>query len=146
MAETVIKKETNNKSRLNVLIPQFKASVKKMHLNASKQLIVDIQPILKKEKKLAKLVELRNMLFELAMELGDFDYAIDGFIANRDLIDKNTRLHLEATALIAICYLRKSDFPKAQPYIMEVLQNKKVIKTDSTRNKFHKEIIHRFDE
>jgi hypothetical protein len=53
---------------------------------------------------------------------------------------------LEATALIAICYLRKSDFPKAQPYITEVLQNKKVIKTDSTRNKFHKEIIHRFDE
>jgi len=42
--------------------------------------------------------------------------------------------------------LRKNEIEKAKPFIREVLQNKKVIKTDATREKFNKEIIARFDE
>lgn len=69
-----------------------------------------------------------------------------GFIGNRKLVNKNTRLYLEATALLAICYLRKNDYEKSKPYIQEVLQNEKVIKSERTRREFHHAIINRFDE
>lgn len=132
--------------RIENLLPQFKKALRKRDLNNSKYLIGEIQPLLKALNKNAKLIELRNLLFELAMDTGEYLYAIDGFTANRNLINKNTRLHLEATALLAITHIRNENIPAANPLIAEVLKNYKVIKSKSTRQKFNREIIQRFNK
>jgi Tfp pilus assembly protein PilF len=91
-------------------------------------------------------VELKNQFFELALDANQYDFAIEGFLSNRRPVNTKTRLHLEATALLAIAYLRKGDIEKAKPFIKDVLQNRNIIKSPTTRAKFNKEIITRFDE
>ena len=137
--------ESLNK-RLEKLVPQFRKAIHAKSLLNAKIVISDLQQVLRSLSKTAKLVEFKNQLFELALDEQDYDFAIDGFLSNRTLITSTTRLHLEATALLAIAYLRKNEIEKAKPFIIEVLQNKKVIKTDATREKFNREIIARFDE
>ena len=138
--------EKRCKERLKVLMPQYKKAILKQDLKMAKNLIVDVQPLLKKLEKNAQLVELKNQLFELALINNEVDYSIEGLLINKKLANKNTRLYLDATALLAIGYLRKSELEKAKPCIQEVLQNKNIIKTESTRRKFNEEIIKRFDE
>lgn len=132
--------------RLEKLVPQFKMAIKENNLRDAKIIMADLQKVLRDLGKKTKLVEFKNQFFELALENEEYDLAIDGFLSNRMLVKNTTRLHLEATALLAISYLRKNELEKAKPFIREVLQNKNVIKTESTRLKFHKEIIARFDE
>jgi len=133
-------------NRLKILMPQFKKAINEKSLLNAKTVISDLQPVLRSLNKTTKLVEVKNQFFELALEEQEHDLAIDGFLSNRRLISNTTRLHLEATALLAIAYLRKNEIEKAKPFIKEVLQNKNVIKTERTREKFNKEIIARFDE
>jgi tetratricopeptide (TPR) repeat protein len=134
------------KARLERLEPQFKRAIMDKNLSDAKIIISDLQQVLRSLNKTTKLVELKNQLFELALEVQEYDFAIDGFLSNRTLVKNTTRLHLEATALLAITYLRISQIEKAKPFIREVLQNDKVIKTEATRIKFNREIIARFDE
>lgn len=136
----------NLNRRLDNLIPQFKKAIQERKLSEAKIIVLDLQQVLRALNKRTRLVELKNQFFELALEEQEHDFAIDGFLSNRKLVSKTTRLHLEATALLAIAYLRKTEIEKAKPYIKEVLENDKVIKTESTRIKFNKEIIARFDE
>lgn len=133
-------------NRLERLTPQFKKAIQEKNIIDAKIVISDLQQVLRTLGKMTRLVEFKNQLFELALEEKDYDFAIDGFLSNRALANNTTRLHLEATALLAIAYLRKTEIEKAKPFIKEVLQNKKLIKTDSTREKFNQEIIARFDE
>lgn len=133
-------------NRLTILTPQFKKAIAERNFSNAKNVIADLQPVLRSLNKTTRLVEFKNQFFELALEEHEYDFAIDGFLSNRSLVSNITRLHLEATALLAIAYLRKKEIEKAKPFIKEVLQNKNVIKTESTREKFNKEIIARFDE
>jgi hypothetical protein len=132
--------------RLKNLMPQFKKVIKERNFSDARIVISDLQAVLRTLNKTTKLVELKNQFFELALEDHEYDFAIEGFLSNRKLVNDTTRLHLEATALLAIAYLQKNDIEKAKPFIKEVLQNKNVIKTEATREKFNKEIIARFDE
>ena len=132
--------------RLEILLPQFKKAVERKNLNEAKNVIADLQSLLRALNKTTKLVELKNQLFELAFHENQYDFAIEGFMSNRNLVNSKTRLHLEATALLAIAYLRKGDIEKARPFITDVLKNENVIKSPATRAKFHREIIERFNE
>lgn len=134
------------KNRLKKLEPQLRNAVYKKDLESAKRIVKDIQDILKPTGHLTRLCQVKNWLFELAMEIGEYDYAIHGFIGNRKILNNNTRVYLESTALLAICYLRKNEYENAKPFIKEVLQNEKIIKSKKTRRKFHIEIIERFDE
>ena len=142
---SLIQMESLN-NRLDILIPQYKKAIEGKKLSAAKNVMSDLQAVLRTLNKTTKLVEVKNQLFELALDEGEYDFAIEGFLSNRSLVSNTTRLHLEATALLAISHLRKHEIEGAKPYIKEVLQNKKVIKTEATREKFNREIIARFDE
>ena len=142
---SILQVESLNR-RLDNLLPQFKKAIQDRKLSDAKIVASDLQQVLRTLSKMTRLVELKNQLFELALEEQEYDFAIDGFLSNRVLVSNTTRLHLEATALLAIAYLRKTEIEKAKPFIKEVLQNDKVIKTEATRIKFNREIIARFDE
>lgn len=143
---TGIKLSEKQKERLKILEPKFKASIKRKDLETAKSLIVDIQTLLRPTKHFNRIVQNKNSLYELTLELGQIEFSISGLISNRSSVSKNTRLHLEATSLLAICYLRKKDIESAKPLIKEVLTNYSFIKTERTRREFRAEIIERFDE
>lgn len=134
------------KGRLKILEPQLIKAVNDKDLKSALNVVSDIQGMLKPTGQITKLIHYKNWLFELALDLEDYSLAEQGFIGNRKLVNKNTRIYLEATALLAICYLRTNQYEKSKPLISEVLKNDKVIKTERTRHIFKKTIIERFDE
>jgi tetratricopeptide (TPR) repeat protein len=143
---TPIKFNATQKERFQRLAEQLQRALCGKNLEAAKKIVFDIQELLKSLGQVTKLVEIKNSLFELSMDNGDYNYAERGLIGNRQLVNKNTRVHLEATALLAICYLRQNDLEKAKPLIQEVLKNDKVIKSPEKRIVFRASIIQRFDE
>lgn len=134
------------KNRLSILDPQLNVALAKKDLASAKLIMRDIQEVLGITNNMTKLAQYKNWLFELALEVGDYEFAERGFISNRKLVNKNTRIYLEATSLLAICYLRIEKYEDAKPLIQEVLKNGKVIKSERTRSLFKKNIIERFDE
>lgn len=85
-------------------------------------------------------------LYEAALETWQISVAIKGFQFVRDNANENTRLHLEATTLLAICYLREKKLNLAEPLMAEVLKNDKFIKSESKRFEFRAAIVERFDQ
>lgn len=79
------------------------------------------------------------------MQAGHLSIAVPGFIGIRGKVAKTTRLHLEATALLAICYLRQKKLAGAEPLIREVLRNRN-IRSESRRKQFLREVVSRFKE
>lgn len=134
------------KERLSILEPQLKLAICEKDFNSAKSIVADIQSLLRPTGHIVKLLEIKNWLYELAIELGDYNFAESGFIGNRNILNKNTRLYIESTTLLAICYIRKNEYEKAKPLIQEVLKNEKVIKSERKRIEFHNSIINRFDE
>lgn len=134
------------KERLRVLEPKLKVAISERNFETAKRLVIDLQSVLRKTGHLTRLLQSKNRLYELALELNELGFAIRGLEGNRKLVSDRTRLYLEATSLLAICYLRKEDIEKAKPLIKEVLQNDTVIKSERTRKKFRKEIVERFNE
>lgn len=137
---------SQQRERLKILEPKLKNTIAERDYNSAKSLTVDIQNVLRPTGHYTRLAKSKNAFYELALETNHLDTAITGLISNRKIVSSTTRLYLEASALLAICYLRKKNLRKAKPLISEVLKNDSVIKTDRTRKKFRKEIIERFDE
>jgi len=134
------------KRQLQLLEPSLKLAAAQRDLQKCEELTDYIQNILRPTGHETRLMQSKNWLFETAMEVGKTDYAIKGFISVRQKASKSTRLYLEATALLAICYLRNRDFDKARPYMVESLRCEKNIKSESTRSAFKISLAKRFDE
>lgn len=134
------------KERLRILEPKLNNAVKKQNFEVAKDIVLDLQTLLRPTNHLVRLIQSKNKLYELAIELNKADFAINGLLSNEKVLNENTRIYLETISLIAICYLRTKNIPSAQKYIQKVLQNHSVIKTERTRTIFHSEIISRFNE
>ncbi len=84
-------------------------------------------------------------LFEAAMEAGRLDIAEPGFIGVRRKTSPSSRIYLEATVLLAICYLRQKKLTQAEPLVAEALKSRN-IKSDVRRRRFLQHIVARFEE
>jgi hypothetical protein len=73
-------------------------------------------------------------------------YAKDELLSLRRLASIRTRLHLEASSLLAVCYLRQKNFGDAKRLIRDVISNINNIKSDRTRRAFQKRLIERIEE
>lgn len=134
------------KERLTVLEPKLKVAISEKDYPTAKSLIADLQTLLRPTKNYNRLIKSKNAFYELALDVNKTDVAISGLISNRKEVRKTTRLYLEATAILAICYLRKEEIENAKPLIREVLTNDDIIKTERTRKLFRIEIVERFNE
>ncbi len=134
------------KERLKVLEPKLKVAISNRDFSTAKRLVVDLQTLLKPTGHITRLIQSKNRLYELALEVDEINTAIRGLKSNRAVVNVNTRLYLEATALLAICYLRQEELELAKPLIKEVLTNDTVLKSPRTRKQFRAEIIDRFDQ
>lgn len=134
------------KERLKRLEPKFLISIKDKEFETAKSLAFDIQNVLRSTGHTTKLITLKNRLYELAIDLNELDFAIMGINSGLKNVSDNTRVYLESSALLAICYLRKEEIENAKPLIKEVLTNDSVIKSERTRKIFRAEMIERFNE
>lgn len=134
------------KRQLKLLEPSLKLASARRDFEECERLTDYIQNLLKPTGHTTRLMQSKNWLFETAMETGKVDYAIKGFIHVREKSSKGTRLYLEATALLAICYLRKKDLAKAKPYMIEALRSEKNIKSEIRRSDFRVSLAKRFNE
>lgn len=138
---------TNEQKRqLKLLEPSLRLASARRDFEECKRLTAQIQNLLRPTGHETRLMQSKNWLYETAMEVGKVEYAIRGFVGVRQRASRSTRLYLEATALLAICYLRKSDLDKARPYMVEALKCEKNIKSDHKRSEFKVSLAKRFDE
>lgn len=134
------------KKRLAYLEPRLKDAVKLRDYALAKTVALDIQSLLRSTGHETRLMQSKNWLYEGAIEAGEYSTAERGLKAVRKKLNSNTRVHLEATALLAICLLRQGKTSQAEPYMAEVLDNDKVIRSDNKRAEFRRHIIQRFEE
>jgi len=80
------------------------------------------------------------------LDANRISYAQNGFIGIRKLSAENTRLYLEASSLLAVCYLRNKKTSDAKKLIKEVIEKINNISSDKTRHQFQKRLIERIEE
>jgi hypothetical protein len=76
----------------------------------------------------------KNWLFEAALNAGELNTAELGFRGVRSKTAVSTRVHLEATALLAVCLLRQQKVSEAEPLIAKVLEGKAIKDADRRRH------------
>ena len=134
------------KARLKVLEPKLAKAIENREFSTAKSLVSDLQSLLRPTGHFVRLSQSKNRLYELYIELGKYDLALNGLLSNRDILSQKTRVYLETVSLVAICYIRMQEVEKAKPFIKEVLTNHMVIKSERTRKIFRLEMINRFNE
>lgn len=125
---------------------QLEQAAREGKLIDAKTKLDNLKPILNKYNHHARLLQAYLKLYEGALESWNLGVAKRGLEFVRRESNKNTRIYLEATTLLAICYLRERDTIAAEPLMAEVLRNEEVIKSISRRIVFRREIIDRFDQ
>ena len=134
------------KEKLLILEPMLREAADARDFERAKAITARIQSVLRPTGHETRLMESKNRLFEVAMETGNLNTAINGFIGVRSKVSSGTRLYLEATALLAICYLRQKDLEKARPHMVEALKCEKNISSVTKRSEFRVSLAKRFDE
>ncbi len=131
------------KRRLSALEPALKSAVYAADYMRAKQFAADIQSILRATGHETRLMQSKNWLFEAALNAGEVLTAEAGFRGVRAKTSKTTRVHLEATALLAVCLIRQKRLTDAEPLIEEVLGSKS-IKDPNRRRHFVESVTSRY--
>lgn len=132
--------------RLHLYEEQLKSAAINGEYDVAKLVMSDLQPYLRQLHDETRLQKNKALLFEAAMNSGFLDLAISGFIGVRGKTEKRTKIYLQATALLAICYIRKGDFKSADSLISFVISHKKNIKSEVRRRLFVRKVVNRFEE
>lgn len=135
------------KARLSRLEPVLRRSALRGDYETAKAMAAEIQDVLRPTGHETRLMKAKNWLFLAAMEAGKISsVAIPGFIGIRQKTESRTRIYLEATTLLAVCYLRLNDLSKAEPLISEAMTRvDSNITSDRRRAQFHRRMIGRFE-
>lgn len=122
------------KDRLAVLEPALRAAVYASDYERAKRIAADIQVLLRATGHETRLMRSKSWLFEAALNAGELNTAELGFRGVRGKTAENTRVHLEATALLAVCLLRQKRVAEAEPLITKVLEGKAIKDSDRRRH------------
>jgi hypothetical protein len=145
MAKT-LKLSERQRERLGILEPALRNAVRLGDYEGAKRITADIQSLLRPTGHETRLMQAKNWLFEAAMEAGKLETAVSGFEGVRKLVARRTRVYLEATALLAVCHIRRRDLESAEPLIREVLASDSIISSERRRRQFRLRVVSRFEE
>jgi len=134
------------KEKLAILGPQLKLCVKSANLEKAKIITGQIQELLRPTGHETMVLQAKNWLYETAMEANSLTYAKMGFEGTIQKSSPKTRLNLEATSLLAICYLREQNSEKARELIIKAIDNINNIKSDEKRRQFHRRLLEKLEE
>ena len=133
------------KARLAILEPALRKAVHEADFESAKIHASDIQALLRPTGHETRLMQSKTWLFEAAMQAGHLDLAESGFQGIRKKTAPGTRVHLEATALLTICFLRQKRLEEAEP-LMRLVVRSENIRGEERRKKFLRMIVRRFEE
>jgi hypothetical protein len=133
------------RQKLSLLEPVLREAARTGDYEAAERYALDIQGLLRPTGHVNRLMQAKSWLFEAAMESGNLQISESGFEGIRQKTAANSRLYLEATSLLAICYLRQRKLDKAGPLVAKVLASRN-IKSPSGRRRFLKHVVSRFEE
>jgi hypothetical protein len=134
------------KTKLAILEPRLRFCVRSADLDEAKIITAKIQQLLRPTGHETRLLQAKNWLYETAMEANNLTFAKMGFEGTIQKSNPTTRLYLEACSLLAICYLRESNFDKARELIVRAVDSINNIKSIERREQFHKRLIERLEE
>jgi hypothetical protein len=134
------------RAKLAEIEPRLRACACSADFDEAKKLVAEVQPMLRSTGHTTRLLQIKNWLYECALEARELDFAIAGFEGNRKLARSNTRIYLEATAFLAICYLRQKNVEKAKFHVREAIVCVSNIQTPRRREQFHKRYLGRLEE
>ena len=137
---------TEQKEKLAILEPMLREAASSHDFERAKEVTFRIQNVLRPTGNETRLMESKNRLFEVAMVTGNINTAIKGFMGVRKKVSTQSRLYLEATSLLAICFLRQKNLDKARPLMIEALKCVKNIKSETKRSEYKVSLALRFDE
>src|ERR1700722_1059697 len=126
--------------------PALRMCVRSADFEKAKALVADIQPMLRSTGHTTRLLQIKNWLYECALEAREVGFATLGFEGTRKLAGYGTRIYLEATAFLAICYLRQGNLEKAKFHVREAIDCVSNIQSGRRREQFHKRYFARIEE
>ena len=132
--------------RLRELEAELQVAVKRGRLEEAKRAVHNIQGLFPNDRRHHRLLRAKLWAFEACLDANELSLAETGFIGIRKLASDQTRLYLEATAFLGICYLRQKRIEKAKPLVRETIRKARNIKSESKRRQFHKRFVERIEE
>lgn len=93
-----------------------------------------------------RLLRSKLWAYEACVEANRLALAEPGLVGVRQLSDGGTRLYLEASALLAVVYLRQKKVGSAKDLIREVILKINNIESPRTRHAFQKRFVERIEE
>lgn len=132
--------------QLRPLEAKLKASVRSASPEKAVEIAGQIQSLFANDRSHHRLLRAKLWAFEACLDANRITYAQNGFIGVRKLSGKTTRLYLEASSLLAVCYLRNKKIAEAKKIVKEVIEKVNNITSDRTRHQFQKRFIERIEE
>jgi ribosomal protein L22 len=134
------------KEALGPLEKALKEAVSNAEPEAALELAGRIQELFPDDRKHPRLLRAKLWAYEACVDANRLTYAESGLIGVRRLAGSKTRLHLEASGLLAVTMLRQKKTSDAKKLIREVIRNINNITSDRTRHQFQKRFIQRVEE
>ncbi|MDB6013961.1 MAG: hypothetical protein JWL65_6211 [Gammaproteobacteria bacterium] len=106
----------------------------------------EIQTLFGSDRRHPRLLRAKLWTFESCLDAQRLTFAESGLVGVRGLAGLKTRLHLEASSLLAVCYLRQKRVTDAKRLIREVINNIDNINSSRTRHAFQRRLIERIEE
>lgn len=142
-----IKKLTQN--QLTTLAPlenKLKRAVGSAEVEVAIEITTKIQVIFGSDRSHHRLLRNKLWMFEACLDDNRLTYAEAGFTGIRNLARPNTRIWLEASALLAVSVLRQKRGTQAKQLIREVIASINNIASDRTRHQFQRRLVERLEE
>lgn len=134
------------KSQLRKWEPKLKECVKTGDIKRAKSIAAKIQALIKPTGHTTRWMQNLNWLCECALEAGDLAFAILKLEGVRAIMNEGTRTHLEATAILAFCYIRDNKIDEAKILIKDALNRINNISSNQRRRQFHERFLNRIEE
>lgn len=110
------------------------------------EIATELQALYAPDRRHPRLLRAKLWMFESCIDSQRLTYAEAGLTGIRKLANSRTRLHLEASSVLAVCYLRQKKIPDAKRLIREVIKNINNIDSARTRHSFQRRLIERIEE
>ena len=125
---------------------ELRKAVQQAEPEVAIELAEKIQNLFPFDRKHHRLLRAKLWAFEACLDANRLTYAEAGFIGIRKFSEPNTRLYLEASSLLAVCYLRQKKITESKKLIHEAISKINNIASDRTRHQFQKRLIERIVE
>lgn len=140
---TALTKE--NLKRYRKLSQEYDHALDARDLDSARRIVAAVTPILRAAGHEAKLNKFKVNYFELLLDMGDAEKALRGARGIMDRMASNTRTHIEAAFLCAICHLRKGEIESAEKLVCYVMKNEAAITSLDRRIEFKRIVSERVE-